>query len=308
MYVVDDNDNILNNSLDIVKGRRVSMYRKSGGSNSTVSRSVKKGMATGRKLSEESESDNGAMSMFQAANLESYLFSISDQRSGSAVSASTNFEYGTSTDMGEKNPEGNHISADGVGKNIESVNCVNSCESVAADVSSASEKILGSESVGGTDGVENSTEGATHRQCFQSSCWSDVIGDICEISELKVNEYINAVSSDSEHIEYFANRGIAPIIVDSGTSRSSFKDPILFDYLSENTNPGLKVSMGSLANTSMIDGVGSNFIFPRINLVEGLMWNLIGLGDLTSDPLNWTHEGEGKTWPVYPVTYWYLCL
>ena len=203
---------MLDNSLNVVKERSVSMIRKSGGSNSTLNHSIKKGLATGQNMSEESESDDDVLRMSQAANLGSYSLSkYSDQRSGSAVSASTNFEYGTKSDMGVNNSRRKRISADGVGKkNTESVNCkVNSFESGSADDSSASEKILGSEFVGGTDGVENSIEGATHRQCFQSSRESDVVGEICEISEIKVSECINAVSSDKMHrdIDFFAKEG-----------------------------------------------------------------------------------------------------
>ena len=112
-------------------------------------------------------------------------------------------------------------------------------------------------------------------------------------------EYVNAIYSDQEHIKYFKDLGISPIIVDSGATSVTFTDIFLFDRLSKNNNPLAVVSMGSHANTQMINGIGTNFLFPKINHVHNLMWNLISLGVLTQYPLFWKHSGENKDWIFY---------
>ena len=113
------------------------------------------------------------------------------------------------------------------------------------------------------------------------------------IKEEKVLDYLASVIDDSEHIKYFKEMGISPIIVDSGATCNTFTDTMLFDNLKQNFNENITVSMGSRQNTKMIDGIGSNFLFSRINYVTNLMWNLISLGSLTSYPLTWTFKGNG---------------
>ena len=112
-------------------------------------------------------------------------------------------------------------------------------------------------------------------------------------------DYLAAVAHDSTHIEYFKKFNIKPIIVDSGASCVAFADAILFDDLVENHDANLVVSLGSKANTQVIEGVGSNFLFNSIRYVSGLMYNLVALSVLTSYPILWSHKGERNVWTFY---------
>ena len=119
------------------------------------------------------------------------------------------------------------------------------------------------------------------------------------INSTKINDWMCAIESDSNYINYFNRMGISPIIIDSGATAVTMTDVLLFDSLNENINPNITVSMGSVDNTKIIEGIGNNFLFSRMNYVKGLIWNLISLGALTQYPLCWKHSGEGREWTFY---------
>jgi hypothetical protein len=109
-------------------------------------------------------------------------------------------------------------------------------------------------------------------------------------------ELIANINTDYEYIKYFSDLGIKPIIIDSGTTNTTFTDIILFDSLEKNLNSKYTVSMGTFENTSIIDGIGNSSLFPDVNYVKNLFYSLISLGRITSHPLNWNHRGTGREW------------